>query len=145
MLDIIKEAFGSVTISDYILKISISICATLITSFIGTLFGKIIVKMKESKQVNYICTLVRAAEKKYPNLGAKTGKEKFQYVMEQIALKYPKLVSNEYTKNMVEAAVYTITNETKKEVKYKKKQLKKMLKEEKKEGTRKHKTNVSSN
>lgn len=100
------------TILTYILKIAGSAAATLITTFATILFAKLKNKIHDAHVSAYINKVVRAAEQLYPNKGTKTGKQKYQYVVDQVLAKFPKMTNNEYLKSLIEGAVYSLSNET---------------------------------
>ena len=102
------------TILDYALKIAGTAAGTIIVTLGSILFAKLKNKIAESKLSAFIDKCVKAAEQLYPNLGKKTGPEKYQYVLEQVLAKYPKLTENEYLKTLIEAAVYHVSEEVKK-------------------------------
>ena len=98
-------------IINYGLKILGYAAGTVVITLASILFAKLKAKIAESKLSGFIEKCVRAAEQLYPNLGKKMGKEKYQYVLEQVKAKYPKLVENEYLKTLIEAAVFNISEE----------------------------------
>lgn len=97
---------------DYLLKGLGSLAATLLVTFGTILFTKLKDKIGEAKLNTYIDRCVRAAEQLFPNLGNKTGKEKYEYVLNLVKEKYPKL-SNDYLKALIEGAVYGISEQVK--------------------------------
>lgn len=104
------------TILTYILKIAGSALAALVTTFATILFAKLKNKINEAVLNAYISKVVRAAEQLYPNEGQKTGPEKFQYVVNQVLEKFPKLTNNEYLRSLIEGAVYSLSHEAKEAV-----------------------------
>lgn len=87
---------------------------TLISVSIGavcTALGKAVTKSKNSKLARHARIAVRAAEMKFPNEGKKMGPEKMAYVMDYLAVTFPKIKSNEYLYNIAEAAVYELNNQ----------------------------------
>lgn len=100
------------TILTYVLKIAGSAAATLITTFATILFAKLKNKLNDARVSAYINKVVRAAEQLYPNKGTKTGTQKYQYVVDQVLAKFPKMTNNEYLKSLIEGAVYSLSNET---------------------------------
>ena len=80
---------------DYLFKGLGSLAATLLIGFGTVLFTKLKNKIGEAKLNTYIDRCVRAAEQLFPNLGNKTGEQKFEYVLNLVKEKYPKL-SNDY-------------------------------------------------
>ena len=98
-----------------ILKVIITAAATGIAGLICTLFGKLIISCKNSKMRNHAKIAVEAAEQKFPNEGKKMGPEKMAYVMDYLAITYPKIKDNQFLYNVAEAAVYELNNQNKKE------------------------------
>lgn len=98
-----------------IIKVLLTTVFSALLGLIGTLTGKIIANAKESKIRKYAKTCVEAAEQKFPNEGKKMGPEKMQYVMDQLAIKFPKIKENTYLYNIAEAAVFELNKEFKKE------------------------------
>lgn len=101
------------TILSYILKIAGSALAALITTFATILFTKLKTKINNAILNAYIAKVVRAAEQLYPNEGQKTGPEKFQYVVDRVLERFPKLTNNEYLRSLIEGAVYSVSQEVK--------------------------------
>ena len=58
---------------------------------------------------------VRAAEQKFPNEGKKMGPEKMAYVMDYLAITFPKIKNNQYLYNIAEAAVYELNRQRQEE------------------------------
>ena len=100
-------------ILNYGLKVLGYAIGTLVITLGSILFAKLKAKIGEAKLSNYIEKCVQAAEQLFPNLGKKTGKEKYEYVLECVKKKYPKLEENEYLKTLIEAAVYKVSEEVK--------------------------------
>lgn len=98
---------------DILIKALGSALATIIITFASILFTKLKSKIGEARLNMYIDRCVKAAEQLFPNLGKKTGKEKFEYVKEQVLKKFPKLKDNECLKILIEGAVYKISEELK--------------------------------
>lgn len=98
------------TILNYALKIAGTALGTVLITLGSILFAKLKNKIGEAKLNTYIDKIVRAAEQQFPNLGKKTGKEKFAYVMEVVKQKYPKLDEG-YLKPLIEGAVYGVSEE----------------------------------
>lgn len=98
---------------DYLFKGLGSAAATVIITLASILFAKLKNKIGESKLNAFIDKSVKAAEQLFPNKGNKTGKQKFEYVVNQVLTKYPKLENNEYLKNLIEGAVYSISQHEK--------------------------------
>lgn len=100
-------------ILSYLLKGLGSTIAGLIITYMSILFAKLKAKIGESKLNAFIDKTVKAAEQLYPNNGTKTGKIKFDYVVQQVLAKYPKLENNDYLKNLIEGAVYAVSQHEK--------------------------------
>ena len=92
------------------LKVIITAAATGLAGAICTLFGKLIISCKNSKMRNHAKIAVEAAEQKFPNEGKKMGPEKMAYVMDYLAITYPKIKDNQFLYNVAEAAVYELNN-----------------------------------
>ncbi len=99
-------------ILDYSLKIAGTAVGTIIVTYASIIFAKLKSKIGEAKLNTYIDKCVKAAEQLYPNLGNKTGAEKYQYVLECIKNKYPKLDEG-YLKPLIEGAVYSVSEQVK--------------------------------
>lgn len=97
---------------NYALKALGSAAATLIITLGSVLFAKLSSKIGAAKLNTYIDRCVKAAEQLFPNLGKKTGKEKYEYVLEQVKKKYPKY-DESYLKPLIEGAVYTVSEQVK--------------------------------
>ena len=100
-------------ILSYLLKGLGSAAATLVITYASILFAKLKNKIGEAKLNAFIDKTVKAAEQLFPNVGTKTGKQKYDYVVQQVLAKYPKLENNEYLKNLIEGAVYAISQQEK--------------------------------
>ena len=98
---------------EYLLKGLGSAAATLIITFGSILFAKLKIKIGESRLNAFIDKTVKAAEQMFPNLGQKTGKQKYEYVVAQVLAKFPKLENNDYLKNLIEGAVYAVSEQVK--------------------------------
>lgn len=94
-----------------LIKALITALLTGAVSLVCTLLGKLIVKCKNSKLKHHAKIAVEAAESKFPNEGKKMGPEKMAYVMDYLAITFPKIKSNQYLYNIAEAAVYELNNE----------------------------------
>ena len=79
-----------------------------------TLIGKLIARFKNSRLTRHAKIAVRAAEQKFPNEGKKMGPEKMEYVMDYLAITFPKIKSNQYLYNIAEAAVFELNREKEK-------------------------------
>ena len=112
------------TILDYALKIAGTALGTVLITLASILFAKLKTKIGEAKLNLFIEKVVKAAEQQFPNLGKKTGPEKFAYVMQVVKEKYPKLDEG-YLKPLIEGAVYAVSE-----------QVKQIAKEEKKEAAK---------
>ena len=97
---------------DYALKIAGTAVGTIIVTYASIIFAKLKSKIGEAKLNMYIDKCVKAAEQLYPNLGSKTGAEKYKYVLECIKNKYPKL-DESYLKPLIEGAVYSVSEQVK--------------------------------
>lgn len=97
---------------DYALKALGSLAATVIITFGSILFAKLKSKIGEARLNAFIDRCVKAAEQMFPNLGKKTGKEKYEYVLSCVKAKYPKL-PDEYLKPLIEGAVYAVSEQVK--------------------------------
>ena len=98
---------------NYGLKILGYAVGTVIITLSSILFTKLKNKIGEAKLNLFIEKAVQAAEQMFPNLGKKTGKEKYDYVLNEVLNKYPHLKDNEYLKTLIEAAVYKVSEEVK--------------------------------
>lgn len=90
----------------------------ILTGLIGlctTLIGKMVAKNKNSKIMKQAEIAVRAAEQKFPNEGKKMGPEKMAYVMDYLAITFPKIKNNQYLYNIAEAAVYELNRQRQEE------------------------------
>lgn len=90
-----------------------SLVTGLLTAAVGlicTLIGKALASWKHSKIRTHAKIAVKAAEQKFPNEGKKMGPEKMAYVMDYLAITFPKIKSNKYLYNIAEAAVYELNN-----------------------------------
>ena len=99
-------------ILDYSLKIVGTAAGTIIVTLASILYTKLKAKIGEAKLNIYIDKCVKAAEQLFPNLGSKTGIKKYQYVLECIKTKYPKLEES-YLKPLIEGAVYSVSEQVK--------------------------------
>lgn len=93
-----------------VLKVVGSALGTVLITLATILFTKLKTKIGEAKLNTYIDVCVKAAEQLYPNLGEKTGPEKYQYVLECVKSKYPKLDEG-YLKPLIEGAVFAVSEE----------------------------------
>lgn len=101
------------TILTYGLKVLGYAIGTIIITLSSILFTKLKEKIGEGRLNFFIEKCVQAAEQLYPNLGQKTGKQKYEYVLGEVLKKYPKLAGNEHLKTLIEAAVYKVSEEVK--------------------------------
>ena len=115
MWEAITELFTSGDFWSIVIKVLVTAILTAAVGLLGTLIGKIIAKNKHSKIYKYADTVVKAAEIKFPNEGKKMGPEKMQYVMDQLAIKFPKIKDNRFLYNIAEAAVYQLNEDKRKE------------------------------
>lgn len=114
-MEIVTEFFTSGEFWAVLIKVLMTALLSAGIGLICTLIGKAIVKHKDSKIYKYAKTCVKAAEQKYPNEGKKMGPEKMAYVMDQMAIKFPKIKENTYFYNIAEAAVLELNKEMKEE------------------------------
>lgn len=98
-------------ILDYVVKIAGAIIASLIITFGSILFAKLKSKIQDSKVNMFITNAVKAAEQMYPNYGKKTGKEKYEYVLNEVLAKFPNMTDNPHLKTLIEAAVYGVSEQ----------------------------------
>lgn len=115
MVEAVKDIFTSGEIWAIVVKVLLTATASGLVAICGTALGKMISKNKESKIYKYAQTLVEAAEQKFPNEGTKMGKQKMEYVMSQIAIRFPSVKDNTYLYNIAEQAVYKLNEEKQKE------------------------------
>ena len=99
-------------ILDYALKIAGTALGTVLITLGSILYAKLKTKIGEAKLNTYIDKCVKAAEQLFPNLGQKTGKEKYEYVLNCIKEKYPKLEES-YLKPLIEGCVYEVSEQVK--------------------------------
>lgn len=111
MIESLIYIFESGDIWAILLKVLIT---TLISGLVGlvcTLLGKLVAKSKTSKLKYHAKIAVEAAEQKFPNEGTKMGPQKMAYVMDYLAITFPKIKSNQYLYNIAEAAVFELNKE----------------------------------
>lgn len=96
----------------YAIKIVGTALGTILITLGSILFAKLKSKIGEAKLNAFIDKAVKAAEQMFPNLGQKTGKEKYEYVLNLVKQKYPKL-DNDYLKALIEGAVYSVSEQVK--------------------------------
>lgn len=97
----------------YGVKILGAAIASLIITFGSILFAKLKAKIKEGRVNSFITTAVKAAEQLYPNYGKKTGKEKYEYVLNEVLAKFPDMTDNKHLKTLIEGAVYGVSEQVK--------------------------------
>lgn len=97
-----------------IIKCLLTTVLSLAIGALCTLIGKLIIRIKNSKLARHAKIAVAAAEMKFPNEGTKMGPEKMAYVMDYLAVMFPKIKSNQYLYNIAEAAVYELNEEKRK-------------------------------
>ena len=112
MGEAIKVFFQSGDFWAVLIKALITALLTGLIGLICTAIGKIIAKCKNSNLIRHARIAVRAAEQKFPNDGKKMGPEKMAYVMDYLAITFPKIKSNQYLYNIAEAAVYELNNKS---------------------------------
>lgn len=100
-------------ILDYGVKILGAVIASLIITFGSILFAKLKAKMQDKRVNMFITNAVRAAEQLYPNFGKKTGKEKYEYVLNEVLTKFPNMTNNPHLKTLIESAVYAVSEQVK--------------------------------
>ena len=100
-------------ILDYGVKILGAVIASLIITFGSILFAKLKAKIQDKRVNMFIMNAVRAAEQLYPNFGKKTGKEKYEYVLNEVLTKFPNMTNNPHLKTLIESAVYAVSEQVK--------------------------------
>lgn len=100
-------------ILDYGVKILGAVIASLIITFGSILFAKLKAKIQDKRVNMFIMNAVRAAEQLYPNFGKKTGKEKYEYVLNEVLTKFPSMTDNPHLKTLIESAVYAVSEQVK--------------------------------
>ena len=100
-------------ILDYGVKILGAVIASLIITFGSILFAKLKAKIQDKRVNMFIMNAVRAAEQLYPNFGKKTGKEKYEYVLNEVLAKFPSMTNNPHLKTLIESAVYAVSEQVK--------------------------------
>ena len=98
---------------DYGVKILGAVIASLIITFGSILFAKLKAKIQDKRVNMFIMNAVRAAEQLYPNFGKKTGKEKYEYVLNEVLTKFPSMTNNPHLKTLIESAVYAVSEQVK--------------------------------
>ena len=98
---------------DYGVKILAAVIAGLITTYGSILFAKLKGKIQDARVNAFITNAVKAAEQLFPNMGKKTGKEKYEYVLNEVLTKFPKMTDNPHLKTLIEAAVYGVSQQVK--------------------------------
>ena len=99
------------SVLEIVLKVIGYVIAALVTTLASIVFAKLKTKIKESRITAFILQSVKAAEQMFPNTGKKMGKEKYAYVVNQTLAKFPTLTDNEYLKNLIEGAVFKVSEE----------------------------------
>lgn len=115
MIESLIYIFESGDIWAILLKVLITALMSGLVGLICTLIGKLIAKSKTSKLKEQAKIAVEAAEQKFSNEGTKMGPQKMAYVMDYLAITFPKIKSNQYLYNIAEAAVYELNEEKRKE------------------------------
>ena len=100
-------------ILDYGVKILGAVIASLIITSGSILFAKLKAKIQDKRVNMFIMNAVRAAEQLYPNFGKKTGKEKYEYVLNEVLTKFPSMTDNPHLKTLIESAVYAVSEQVK--------------------------------
>lgn len=98
---------------DYALKIIGSLAASTIVALASILFAKLKAKIGDARLKSFIDSAVKAAEQLYPNLGTKTGKQKYEYVLNQVLAKFPNVTNDTHLKALIEGAVYQVSEQVK--------------------------------
>ena len=98
-----------------LIKVLLTASLTGLVGLCTTLIGKIVAKSKDSKIMKQAEIAVKAAEQKFPNEGKKMGPEKMAYVMDYLAIIFPKIKNNQYLYNIAEAAVYELNRQRQEE------------------------------
>lgn len=98
---------------DYGVKALAALVAALITTYGSILFAKLKAKIQDARVNTFITSAVKAAEQLFPNVGKKTGKEKYEYVLNEVLTKFPKMTDNPHLKTLIEAAVYGVSEQVK--------------------------------
>lgn len=104
-MEVVTEFFTDGEFWAILIKVLVTALLSAGVGLMGTLIGNVISKHKDSKIYKYAKTCVKAAEQKFPNEGKKMGPEKMAYVMDQMAIKFPKIKESTYFYNLAEAAV----------------------------------------
>jgi len=111
MLDFLSGIDWNLVLT-YTLKIIGTALGTVFITLGSILFAKLKQKIGEARLQLFIDRCVKAAEQLFPNLGQKTGQQKYEYVLNLVKEKYPKL-SNDYLKALIEGAVFSVSEEVK--------------------------------
>ena len=106
MIDAFLELWNSGEVWSIVFKALISLILSGIATLLATSIVKIITKSKESRIYKYTDTLIEAAEQKFPNEGTKMGPQKMEYVMGQLAIRFPGIKDVRYLYNIAEQAVF---------------------------------------
>lgn len=114
-MDSIVQTLFSWDVWSIIIKVLATALLSALVGLACTALGKLIAKCKSSRIRKYAEICVRAAEQKFPNEGKKMGPEKMAYVMDQLAIKFPKIKENTYLYNIAEAAVYELNKQSQQE------------------------------
>lgn len=116
MWESIQQLLSSVDIWAVVIKVLVTALLSTCIGVVCTLLGKLIARCKNSKIRAYATVCVEAAEQKFPNEGTKMGPQKMEYVMDQLAIKFPKIKENTYLYNIAEAAVYQLNEDKRKQI-----------------------------
>lgn len=111
MIEALQNIFVGGDFWAILIKVLLTALLSALIGLVGTIIGRAISKHKNSKIYKYAETCVKAAEGKYPNEGTKMGPQKMQYVMDQLAIKFPRIKENAYLYNIAEAAVFELNKE----------------------------------
>lgn len=105
---------------NYVIKVVSALLAGMLATYTTILFTKLKRKIMEGRVIQFIEQAVKAAEQLYPNLGIKTGNEKYQYVVNLVLEKFKWMKDEAYLKSLIEAAVFELSEKLKKEKEEKK-------------------------
>ena len=115
MVDAIKSFFAEGDFWSTLVKVLVTAVLTVVVGLLCTLAGKLLAKFKHSKIMRHARIAVKAAEMKFPNEGKKMGPEKIAYVMDYLAITFPKIKNNQYLYNIAEAAVFELNKDMEKQ------------------------------
>ena len=116
MIEALNEFFASGDVWSVVLKVLLTALLSGAVGLVITCIGRLLAKSKNSRIMKYAKICVEAAEQKFPNEGTKMGPQKMTYVMDQLAIKFPRIKENTYLYNIVESAVYELNREKRKQI-----------------------------